>query len=385
MADNKFNKQVPKPPSQNNDNAIETPFSQKQTTQKPQPTKTNQQQTIKVPQNKPVRVAQQQKQPPLQKPKPPSKKQANQQPLQQQNIQTNTSRKTKATVNPKPQTQTPNTIKTPTTKQPQKKPPKSPQTPTSRPTAKPEPNTPSKPTANQKTKKMGTTPPKAEPNQTKIQQKEQQQQTVKQTPTEPPPQTPPIKKPQAINGAKFINQRANSAGGLLKLLYIVLFIVAFGSGGYFLVKNVFLDQTHKAQGEILLQSPYHPVNWKGFGNVFEPLLEVPVVYPQQGVEDVTFLLDSGALVSSLPRDYAPKLGYDSMAKLQRSTFRGFGGTTSFAYKGEMEIVMGDTKETIPVVFTEAAGTKKILGRSGFFENFSIYFNSKKKVIEVRHK
>ncbi len=171
--------------------------------------------------------------------------------------------------------------------------------------------------------------------------------------------------------------------GLFKIMYIILFVGLFAYGTYFIASKVIFANTKIEESEILLQAPYQPVNWKGFGNVFEPILKLSVVYPNQGVEQVEFLLDSGALVSSLPREEAKKMGYDSLADLQRSTFRGYGGTSSFAYKGDMTVLLNNREEKIPVVFTEAQATKKILGRSGFFQKYSIHFNAKKKIIEIR--
>jgi len=168
----------------------------------------------------------------------------------------------------------------------------------------------------------------------------------------------------------------------LKLAYIVLFLAAALTGAFFLTRKISGQYASQVDDQILLQVPYQPVLWKDFGEVFEPLVEIPVYYPSKGFIKKSFLLDSGALVSSLPREEAKNLGL-SLAKLPRSTFAGFGGTTSFAYRGEIKIKLGEQELEMPVVFTEAAGTKPILGRSGFFEKHSIYFNAKRERIEIR--
>jgi hypothetical protein len=207
-----------------------------------------------------------------------------------------------------------------------------------------------------------------------------------QTPTNPNyTQTPqPEQAPGPHSHAKIKEYSSNSFSGFLKLAYVIVFFSAIVGGSYFVYKEIFSKgKTSLQDGEILLQAPYQPVNWQGFGKVFEPMVKVPIVYPTKGVKDINFLLDSGALVSSLPREEAPKLGYNSLSDLQRSTFRGYGGTTSFAYKGKMKILVKDDELEIPVVFTEGVGTKKILGRAGFFQTYSIHFNANKKVIEVR--
>lgn len=132
---------------------------------------------------------------------------------------------------------------------------------------------------------------------------------------------------------------------------------------------------------VVLSVPMKDVNWQDLGTVFEPVITIPIK-TQSGYEKWEFLLDSGAVVSSLPREWAEKIGQD-LAFLKRSTFRGFGGKTSFAYQGEMSVLLGEEDKVVPVVFTEASGTKSLLGRKGFFEDYSIYFNHKDKQIEIR--
>lgn len=132
---------------------------------------------------------------------------------------------------------------------------------------------------------------------------------------------------------------------------------------------------------IVVRANYTNVLWQSYGEVFEPMVKIPMMYPNEGYRDQDFLLDSGAVISSLPRERAADLGI-SLAKLPRIVFNGFGGTTSFAYQSTIQIMVGGDEVTIPVVFTEAAGTKPILGRSGFFESYSVYFNGRTKKIEI---
>ena len=166
-----------------------------------------------------------------------------------------------------------------------------------------------------------------------------------------------------------------------KLAFAVIFLVLMITTSVILGPKIFKPSTPGEEG-ILLATSYKPVVWKDFGNVFEPEIKIPVQYPAEGYQDVGFLLDSGAVVSSLPREEARKLGL-SLAKLPRSTFTGFGGTLSFAYQGKIKVLLGEEEFILPVVFTEAAGTKPLLGRSGFFEQFSVYFNHKVKQIQIK--
>lgn len=175
-----------------------------------------------------------------------------------------------------------------------------------------------------------------------------------------------------------------SLGLVLKLGYCLTLIFIFLFLGFYLTR--FLANLGKSRlpENLLFETRYQTASWKVFGEVFEPIVELPVYQPASGYTKEKFLLDSGALVSSLPREKAPDLGYPSLAFLPRITFTGFGNTASFAYKAGLKVKLGDTEVELPVVFTEAAGTKPILGRLGFFENYSVLFNSREKKIEIRN-
>jgi len=168
---------------------------------------------------------------------------------------------------------------------------------------------------------------------------------------------------------------------IIKLAILVLFPVVMICAGAFVGSKYLADRSYMIASGVLLSAPMRMENWQGFGVVFDPVISVPVK-TVEGFENNDFLLDSGALVSSLPREWADKLGVD-LAFLPRTTFLGFGGKTSLAYQGEMTVKLGNNLEKIPVVFTEAAGTKSLLGRKGFFESYSVYFNHKDQTIEIR--
>lgn len=218
-----------------------------------------------------------------------------------------------------------------------------------------------------------------------------------QNPAPPPLEAPVISQPQptapysqppspslTINEPGFTQKEVTpfTWKAWLKLGIIIFFLGGIITAGFVLGKTVIAQEAAGLKGDVLLAVPYQPVLWKDFGEVFEPIIKLPLYYPSSGYANKEFLLDSGALVSSLPREEAKKMGL-SLAKLPRSTFGGFGGTTSFAYKSEVKVKLGEKETMLPAVFTEAAGTKPIIGRSGFFEKYSIHFNADKEVIEIR--
>ena len=165
---------------------------------------------------------------------------------------------------------------------------------------------------------------------------------------------------------------------ILLLIFIPLSLIV-GVGLFFTSQTS--ENAYRSDKSVILSVPMTEVNWQDLGTVFEPVIEIPVK-TKSGYERWEFLLDSGAVISSLPREWADKMGKD-LAFMKRSTFKGFGGVTSFAYQGEMEVLLGNEEKTLPVVFTEASSTKSLLGRKGFFEDLSVYFNHKEKRIEIR--
>jgi len=176
-------------------------------------------------------------------------------------------------------------------------------------------------------------------------------------------------------------KKKSAVSGLFKLLVLILIpLMAVGATVVILVSNA-REKAYQKEKEILVSVSMKNVNWQDLGNVFEPVIILPVK-TASSFQDWEFLIDSGAVISSLPSDWAEKTGQD-LAFLKRSTFRGFGGKTSFAYQGEMLVRLGEEEIKLPVVFTEASGTKSLLGRKGFFENYSLYFNHKDKKIEIR--
>ncbi len=180
---------------------------------------------------------------------------------------------------------------------------------------------------------------------------------------------------------KKVKYKGKVMSSIFKILIIILLPIGIlVSLGSIFMQSIKKDEYKEEKG-ILVSVPMENVNWKDIGSVFEPIIEVPVK-TESGYQKWEFLIDSGAVISSLPREWAEKTGKD-IDMMKRSTFKGFGGVTSFAYQGEMTVLLGEEEVDLPVVFTEASSTKSLLGRSGFFQNYSVYFNHKDKMIEIR--
>ncbi len=139
---------------------------------------------------------------------------------------------------------------------------------------------------------------------------------------------------------------------------------------------------NRADGAILT-IPYEQTLYKHFGNAINPQVSLPVK-TITGYKEMDFLIDSGAVVSALPKTLASDLGVD-LTSLPRITIEGFAGQKTFAYKGEFIIKIGAEETTIPVVFSENPQANNILGRIGFFDQFNIEFNANSQQITISHR
>ncbi len=169
----------------------------------------------------------------------------------------------------------------------------------------------------------------------------------------------------------------------LRLFLVVMIIFGLIAISYFFISRSISTKILTSKKNILFVSPYKMMILEGFGVVSEPEVSLDVKL-KTGYQKIKFLLDSGAVVSSLPRGLAGKMGYD-LAFLPRTVFYGYGNKSSFSYKAEMTIKVGQKEITIPVVFTEMDNTQPLIGRKGFFDNFAIIFDAGNKQIIISEK
>jgi len=133
----------------------------------------------------------------------------------------------------------------------------------------------------------------------------------------------------------------------------------------------------------ILTIPYQQTLYKHFGNAINPQVELPVK-TVKGYKEMEFLIDSGAVVSALPKTKAEELGTD-LTSLPRITIEGFAGQKTFAYRGEFVVKIGKEEVVIPVVFSENSKASNILGRIGFFDQFNVNFDANSQSIIITHK
>lgn len=168
----------------------------------------------------------------------------------------------------------------------------------------------------------------------------------------------------------------------LKIGVIVGIIIVASLGFTWQIKNTQINQakTWSGFGGLLNQAdssiltiPYQQTLYKYFGNAINPQIKIPVK-TITGYKKIEFLIDSGAVVSALPKTMAEELGIN-LNELPRITIEGFAGQKTFAYQGEFVLMIGNEEVTIPVVFSENPQASNILGRIGFFDQFNIMFNA----------
>lgn len=148
-------------------------------------------------------------------------------------------------------------------------------------------------------------------------------------------------------------------------------------------KTGFSSLINQGADGAILTIPYQQTLYKHFGSAINPQVKLPIK-TITGYEEYQFLIDSGAVVSALPKTLAYDLGAD-LTELPRITIEGFAGQKTFAYKGEFVLMIGSEEVAIPVVFSENSGANNILGRIGFFDQFNIKFDADLQEIIISHK
>jgi hypothetical protein len=164
---------------------------------------------------------------------------------------------------------------------------------------------------------------------------------------------------------------------ILALFGYLVFYSHFGSAR---VNQVSMSDSF---GKVEYRVPYKNTLYDSFGFVQEPRVMLPMK-TTSGYQDINFLLDSGAVVSALPLTAAKDTGVN-LSKAKRITLQGFSGMPAFAYLDVIVVKIADTDYEFPAVFTESEKTTYILGRKGFFDDFSINFDHENRMITISRK
>ena len=172
---------------------------------------------------------------------------------------------------------------------------------------------------------------------------------------------------------------------ILKVASLFSFLVLIG--GFLLVRRTFFAPSinqatlSTSFGRTEYKVPYKNTLYENFGFVQDPRVTFPLK-TVRGFENQTFLLDSGAVVTTMPLQAAHDTGVD-LSKAKRITLQGFSGVPAFAYLSEVTIKVGDEEYELPATFTESSSTTYILGRKGLFDDYTINFDHEQRVITIK--
>lgn len=177
--------------------------------------------------------------------------------------------------------------------------------------------------------------------------------------------------------------KARKIEAIVKVLSLFGFAVVLG--GFLLVRGLVGPKVNQVSvtdsfGNLVYTVPYKNTLYESFGFVQEPKVTMPLK-TTSGYVDTTFLLDSGAVVTTLPLQAAKDTGVD-LSKAKRITLQGFSGVPAFAYLDKVTIKIGNGEFEFPATFTESNSTTYILGRKGLFDDFSINFDHEERVITI---
>jgi len=171
-----------------------------------------------------------------------------------------------------------------------------------------------------------------------------------------------------------------------KLIYFATLLIILSSSVIFIYFNLTNPSIPSVNDISTLSNTnqvsikYITSNYANYGNVFDPIVNINVQTPK-GIKSMEFLLDSGAVVSAMPKSTLEDFNmvFDD---LNRIVVKGH-GSTFFAYMSNITVeINGKTKE-IPVLFTNTDVGSKVLGRRGFFDQYNIEFNSEQQKIIIK--
>jgi len=171
-----------------------------------------------------------------------------------------------------------------------------------------------------------------------------------------------------------------------KIIYFVSLLVILSSLSIFtylqLTKTPIpsVNDISPTTGASQLKVDYVVSNYASYGSVFDPIVNINVKTPK-GPKLMEFMLDSGAVVSAMPKSTLADFNL-TFDYLNRIVVKGH-GSTFFAYMSNITVQINGKEKQIPVLFTDTNVGSKVLGRRGFFDQYNVEFNSEQKKIIIK--
>lgn len=128
----------------------------------------------------------------------------------------------------------------------------------------------------------------------------------------------------------------------------------------------------------LFEFPYQPKITKNYGVIPNPRITV-LVKSLFGFEPITFLVDTGADITMLPRSWAQRLGV-KLGGLPSHTMLVASGREIAVYQSRITVKFRPNYQELllPCTFTASDKTPLLLGRLGIFADWTLKFSHRKK-------
>jgi len=124
--------------------------------------------------------------------------------------------------------------------------------------------------------------------------------------------------------------------------------------------------------------PYTLTYFPDLGNDYTPLVTLPVEVNNHAV-DITFLIDTGAIISTIPIAYAERLGVD-VSTQKRILLQTLTNQAVYGYMVDAKVTLHETQLTLPL--TLANIQSPVIGRYGFLDRYSLVFNHQEQAVTI---
>jgi hypothetical protein len=159
--------------------------------------------------------------------------------------------------------------------------------------------------------------------------------------------------------------------GLIKAL-IIMSGIAFVAVAGFSNLNQRLNRGSQtiASHRPIASIAYTGITYPAIGHNATPLITLPTQV-NDITQDVTYLVDTGAVITALPVHYAKTASLD-LSQLNRIILSSLTSKTVYGYVSTASLAAGTETITLPVTF--AAIDTPVLGRQGFLDHYTLIFN-----------
>lgn len=169
---------------------------------------------------------------------------------------------------------------------------------------------------------------------------------------------------------------------ILKIIALIILPLILGFVWYRLSPAI--PHVTQTKNTLVFAAPYTNTLDANLGLIQDARIVVPMK-TTNGFTNTTFLLDSGAAVSTLPMQAAGDIGVN-LALSKRIALQGFSGTPTFAYLDNITLSIAGHEFTIPATFSQSPDeTLYILGRKGLFDDFTVQFDKDTHTITLSRK